>query len=205
MQITFFKILRKNILAKQIKLLQLRFTMISHWCQYEQNLTINYLAMTFLQKRCQIKSLSLTKLKMGKQKDLNEEKKSTIVRCLAEGRKPAEIAKELCRDRRTVKRFIANANQTRKRCDKGVKEISRRQMFVIKREAVKQSLLTSKQIFEQGGVSGIDRTTRCRTLNTVAELVKPSIQPPLTTRYRNQRLEWAKKYVYRLPDRSFHR
>ena len=75
----------------------------------------------------QIKSLSLTKLKMGKQKDLTEEEKSTIVRCLAEGRKSTEIAKELCRDHRTVKRFIANANQTRKRCDNGVKpKISRR-------------------------------------------------------------------------------
>ena len=51
-------------------------------------LTINYLAMTFMQKGpfsiVQIKSLSLTKLKMGKQKYLTQEEKSTIVRCLAE-------------------------------------------------------------------------------------------------------------------------
>ena len=105
-----------------------------------------------------------------------------IVRCLAEGRKSTEIAKELCRDHRTVKKFIANANQTRDRCDKGVKrQISRRQMSAIKREAVKQSLLISKQIFEQAGVSGIARTTRCRILNTVAKPVKPSIHPPSTT------------------------
>ena len=40
-----FQDISKNILAKQIKLLQqLRFTMISLWCLYEQNLTINYLA-----------------------------------------------------------------------------------------------------------------------------------------------------------------
>ena len=100
----------------------------------------------------QIKSLSLTKLKMGKQKDLTEEEKSTIVRCLDEGRKSTEIAKELCREHRSVKRIIADANQTRKRCDKGVKrKMSRRQIYAIKREAVKQSLLTSKQIFEQTG------------------------------------------------------
>ena len=91
----------------------------------------------------QIKSLSLTKLKMGKQKDLTEEEKSTIVRCLAEGRKSTESAKELCRDHGTVKRFIANADRTRKRCDKGLKrKTSRRQMSAIKREAVKQSLFT---------------------------------------------------------------
>ena len=133
------------------------------------------------------KSFSLTKLKMGKQKDLTEEEKSTIVRCLAEGRKSTEIAKELYWDHRTVKRFIVNANQTRKRCDKGAKrKISRRQISDIKREAVKQSLLTSKHaIFEQADVSEIARTTRCRILNTVAKPVKPSIHPPLTTRHRN--------------------
>ena len=69
-------------------------------------------------------------------------------------------------------------------------------MSAIKREAVKQSLLTSKHvIFEQAGVSGITRTTRCRILNTIGKSVKQSIHPPLTTRHRNQRLELAKKYV----------
>ena len=47
---------------------------------------------------------------MGKQKNLTEEEKSAIVRCLAEGRKSTEIVKELSSDHRTVKRFIANAN-----------------------------------------------------------------------------------------------
>ena len=61
-------------------------------------------------------TLALTKLKMGKQK---EEEKSAIVRCLAEGRNSTEIAKELCQDHRNVKRFIANANQTWKRCENG--------------------------------------------------------------------------------------
>ena len=109
----------------------------------------------------QMKSLSLTKLNLGKQKDLTEEKKSAIVRCVAEGIKSTEIAKELCLDHRNVKIFIANPNATRKRCDKGVKwTISRRQKSAIKREAVKLSIHT-----------------------------------PLTTRHRNQRLEWAKEYV----------
>ena len=84
--------------------------------------------------------------------------------------------------------------------------MSRRQVSAIKQEAVKQSLLTSKHvIFEQAGVSGIARTTRCRILNTVSKPLKPSIHPPLTTRHRNQRLESAKKCQDRLPDHSFHR
>ena len=41
--------------------------------------------MTFIQKRYLFHcSIALTKLKMGKQKDLTQEEKSTIVRCLAE-------------------------------------------------------------------------------------------------------------------------
>ena len=91
---------------------------------------------------------------MDKQKDLTEEEKSTMDRCLAEGRKSIEIAKELCRDHRTVKySYIANANQIRRRCDKGIRrKISRRQMSVIKREAVKQSLLTRKYLSKQVSV-----------------------------------------------------
>ena len=80
-----------------------------------------------------------------------------------------------------MKRFIANANQTRKRCDQGVKrKISRRQMSAIKREAVSVES---------------PRTTRCRILNTVAKPVKPSIHSLFTTRHGIQRLEWAKMYV----------
>ena len=57
---------------------------------------------------------------MGKQKDLTEEEKRIIVRRLAQGKKSLDISKELRRDHRTVKRFIANSNRVRKRSDKGV-------------------------------------------------------------------------------------
>ena len=111
-----------------------------------------------------------------------------IVRCLAEGRKSTEIAKELCRDHRTVKRFIANANQTRKRCDKGVKrKIYADAKCLPSNEKLwnSRSSLTSKYL----------SNTRYRILDTVAKPAMKPIHPPLTTWHRNQRLELAKKYV----------
>ena len=74
---------------------------------------------------------------MGKKKDLTQDEKKKIVSRLAEGRKSLEIAKELSRDHRTIKRFVTNVNQARKRSDKGTRrKLSRRQVSTIKREAV---------------------------------------------------------------------
>ena len=76
---------------------------------------------------------------MGRQKDLTEEEKKNIVQRLPQGKKSIDIFKELCRDRRTVKRFIDKSNKARKRSDKGVsRSILRRQLSTIKREVARQ-------------------------------------------------------------------
>ena len=113
---------------------------------------------------------------MGKQKDLTQEEKKNIVQRLAQGKKSIEISKQLCRDHRTVKRFIANSNKARKRSDKGVcRSISRRQLSTIKQEVARHPLSTSKHIFEDAGIQGIPTTSRCRILKSVAKGVKPNI------------------------------
>ena len=62
------------------------------------------------------------------------------------------------------------------------RKLTRRQISaVLKREAAKHPLLTSKQLFEKAGVSEVPRTSRCRLLQTVAKSVKPNIHPPLTS------------------------
>lgn len=135
-------------------------------------------------------------MKMGKQTDLTEEEKKKIISRLAEGRKTLEISKELTRDHRTIKRFLNNVNHKRKRSDKGVRrKLSRRQVSAIKREAAKHPLLTSKQLFGKAGVGEVPRTSRCRILQTVAKVVKPNIHPPLTTRHKTKRVEWARQYM----------
>lgn len=121
---------------------------------------------------CKLRGPRRLQPKMGKQKDLTEDEKRNIVSRLSEDRKSLEIAQELSRDHTTVKRFIANINQARKRSDKGVtRKISRRQISTIKREAAKHALLTSKKIFEQADINRIPRISRCRILQTVAKAV----------------------------------
>ena len=44
-------------------------------------------------------------------------------------------------------------------------------------------------------MSGIPRTSRCRILQTVAKAVKPNIRPPLNTRHKAKRVEWARQYM----------
>ena len=133
---------------------------------------------------------------MGRRRDLSAEEKSKIINLLASNRKSLDIAKEIERDHRTIKRFLGNSNVRRQRSDKGkIRKITGWQMMRIKRAAVKNPLSSSKQIFERAGVSEIPRTSRCRHLQTIAKMTKPAIRPPLTTRHKTKRLEWARKYI----------
>ncbi|KAA8586919.1 hypothetical protein FQN60_000755, partial [Etheostoma spectabile] len=52
---------------------------------------------------------------MGKKRDLTDSEKSKIVKCLSEGCSTLEVAKILRRDHRTIKRFVANSQQGRKK------------------------------------------------------------------------------------------
>ncbi|CAI9567366.1 unnamed protein product [Staurois parvus] len=68
-------------------------------------------------------------------------------------------------------------------------------MHQIKRAAAKIPLHSSKQIFEAAGASGVPRTSRCRVLQSLATVHKPSIRPPLTNAHKQKRLHWAEKYM----------
>ena len=105
---------------------------------------------------------------MSKQTDLTQEERANTVTRLAQGKNTLEISKELSRDHRTIKRFVNNVNHKRKRSDKGVRrKLTRRQVSAVNREAAQHPLLTSKQLFENAGVSEVPRTSRCRLLQTV--------------------------------------
>ena len=135
-------------------------------------------------------------MKMGKQTDLTVEERKKIVSRLAQGRETLEIPKKLSRDHGTIKLFVINVNHERKRSDKGVRrKLSRFQVSAITRQAAKHPLLTSKQLFEKAGAGEVPRTSRCPILQTVAKVVKPNIHPPLTTRYKTKRVEWARQHM----------
>ncbi|CAK6982570.1 hypothetical protein NFI96_000791 [Scomber scombrus] len=105
-----------------------------------------------------------------------------MVQCLGQGMKTS-----LKRDHRTVKRFVADSERRRVRADKGImRKISARQIHRIKRAAVKMPLRSSKQVFEAAGASGVPRTSRCRILQRLAVVDKPTIRPPSTNAHKQK-------------------
>lgn len=126
---------------------------------------------------------------IGRKKDLSTAEKHEIVECLGHVMKTLDISQKLKRDHHNVKRFVAESEHTWVRADKGtMMKVPARQIHQIKRAAAKRPLQSSKQIFEAAGASGALRTSRCRILQRLAVVHKPSIRPPLTNAHKQKRL-----------------
>lgn len=133
---------------------------------------------------------------MGQKRDLTDSEKSKIVRCLAEGCSSLEIAKLLKRDHRTIKRFMANSQQGRKkRVERKRHKITAHELRKIKREAAKMPLATSLAIFQSCNVTGVSKSTRCAILRGMAKVRKAEKRPPLNKKHKIKRQDWAKKYL----------
>jgi len=131
---------------------------------------------------------------MGRKQSLTADKRTTIVKRAFEGASPADIAKDLGRDVRTVKKARENINFTRKvRCDTGKCKVIARDKRKIARITKKMPLHSSKAIFEAAGVSGCSRPTRCSVLKKVAKCVKPKSTPPIMDHNKEKRISWARK------------
>ncbi len=95
-----------------------------------------------------------------------------------------------------MKRFVADSEHRRVPADKGrMRKVSARQIRRIKRAAAKMPLQSSKQVFEAAGASGVPQTSRCRILQKLAVVHKPTIQPPLTNAHKQKQLQWAHTYT----------
>ncbi|KAM9811568.1 uncharacterized protein LOC133155363 isoform X2 [Syngnathus typhle] len=80
--------------------------------------------------------------------------------------------------------------------DKGTtRKISARQKRRIKRAAASMPLQTSKQIFDAACAGEVPRRSRCRILQSLAVMRKPSIRPPLNNANKQKRLQWAQDYM----------
>ncbi|XP_076056525.1 uncharacterized protein LOC143034407 isoform X2 [Oratosquilla oratoria] len=120
---------------------------------------------------------------MGRKGALSQAEKSKIVQSIHNKISTLEIAKELDRDHRTIKKFVTNPELCNGRSDKGKIHkkalVSRRAMSRIEREVHCNPLETSKKVFENAGVPDVPKSTRCRILRTVAKCGKPEVRPPL--------------------------
>ena len=84
---------------------------------------------------------------MGKKKDISAAEKCQM-QCLGKGMKTLDISRQLKRDHRTVKRFVADSEHRRVHADKVImRKISARQIHRIKTAAAKMPLRSSKQVF----------------------------------------------------------
>ena len=87
---------------------------------------------------------------------------------------------------------------TRVRADEGsMRNVSARRKHRIKRAVAKMLLQSSKRMFEAAGVSGVPRTSRCRILQRLAVMRKPSIRP-LNNVHKQKRLQWVQKYLFKV-------
>ena len=94
-----------------------------------------------------------------------------ITQKLAQGLKAPQIAKDLKRDARTIKKAIIDINfKSKTRSCKGKSMPSVRDMRKITFIVKKHPLLSSKQVFAKAGLPHIKKDTRCRALRKIAKL-----------------------------------
>lgn len=86
---------------------------------------------------------------------------------------------------------MADSEHTWVHADKGtMRKVSARQIHWNER-AAKNPLQSSKQIVEAAGASGVLQTTRCRILQKLAVMHKPSIGSPLNNAHKQKWLLWG--------------
>ena len=130
---------------------------------------------------------------MGKSKDLKEEK-GRIVQLLSNGLSSLEIAKEMHRDNRTIKKFINNPLKQRTYTEKfKFRKICRREVTLIKQSLARNQLSSSKIIFDDARVDVRARNTRCRILNSIGNVRCARKRPPLSKQNIAKRMTWAKE------------
>ncbi len=134
---------------------------------------------------------------MGRKKDLTEIEKKKIHSLFREGYDTLEIAKKLGRDHRTIQTYFIDGKLKRKprKIEKkgGLRTVSERDLRKIRLSLARNTHATSKKIFEDAGVPDIPKTTRCKILNEIGKVKKPSITCPLNQRHKVKRLEWVTK------------
>ena len=129
---------------------------------------------------------------------LRDSEKGIITAELAKGKTTLEIAKMIGRYHQTVKNFARDPTKVRQRADKGQsRDVSRRSMLRIKREAVKNHGLSSGKLFEHVRLRNVSKSTRCRRLKKIAKSVKPVSKPPLKKCHMQNRLKWAEDNIYK--------
>ena len=68
-------------------------------------------------------------------------------------------------------------------------------MRKIKREARRNPLETSKQVFEKAGVPDVPKSTRCRIMRTIEKFGKPEVGLQMKDMRNKKRMEWTRDHM----------
>ncbi|CAJ0950152.1 unnamed protein product [Ranitomeya imitator] len=145
---------------------------------------------------------------MGQKRYLMGSEKSKLVRCLAERCNSFEIAKLLKRDHRTIKRFMSNSQQGRKKLvGQKRRKITAHELRKIKREAAKMPFATTVAIFQCCNVTGVTKSTMCAILRDMAKQnhSKPchdKVQRPKKIKDAKPKVKKLKYHQYIPPDQK---
>ena len=132
---------------------------------------------------------------MGSKRDLTIEK-GQIVKLLSNQKITIEIARRLSRDHRTIKNCVQKASKVRSRSDKGhFRIIKQKEMAVLKMEIARNPLTTSRRCFNESNIQVESRTSRWRIIQVLAEMKSAIKKPPLTMNHKENRVEFAVKYM----------
>ncbi|KAF4698363.1 hypothetical protein FOZ63_028794, partial [Perkinsus olseni] len=124
---------------------------------------------------------------------LTDTEKAVVVKRLAEGAKSLEIAKELERDHRTIKKYLEDPSKVyQRRGGSYEKSVTPREKRKLKREMARTPLATSKELFDAAGVSKGSKSTRCKVLKSIGKVLKANPRPSLTKSHKEKRVQWAK-------------
>ena len=134
---------------------------------------------------------------VGRGKDLNDGEKRQIIKELGKSTPLENIAKKINCHLVTVKRFLHDPMKKRKtRSDRGIlKSVTKRDLSSLKRNLRKVRGAISKRIFQEFGLTGIPKTTRNRILGQIAKHKASQKRPQLSSRHKDLRLNWARKYM----------
>ncbi|KAF4660147.1 hypothetical protein FOL47_007287 [Perkinsus chesapeaki] len=132
---------------------------------------------------------------MVRGKLLSGSEQARIVKSLAKGTSVTEIAKEVGRDTRTVKKYVAQPEKKYTRPKGPCKtSVTRREKTLLKRAMAKNPLASSKSTFEGAGVTPKGKTTRNKVLKEIGKVVKPRARPSLSKKHKTARFNWAKVF-----------
>lgn len=133
---------------------------------------------------------------MGKKVGLADVDRVKITSMLGNGMSTQEIAKNMNRDHRTIKKYVYSGKTGRKTPKRShLRTLSSRDIRKLKIEMAKIPHATSKAIFDTAGVPEMGKTARCETLKTLGKVLKPQKQPPLSKHHKTKRVEWALRYM----------